>query len=237
MPLCARHRRAFSLIKLRVVRQRKRAAFSLIELLVVIGIITILIGLLLPTMARVRKHANRVTCQANLRSIGQLLLIYANTYDAWVYPVGPGDPHDSAASDNLCRMGSALPRELRWPVHVKGLERYNHPLLSCPTDQQPADDNSYVLNWFLAQRHVRFNTGSGGLAGLAPGEVVVIGEKRAELNWYFIGGRDEYEEATDVWKHDVKLGCNYLFLDMHVSPMEPKGAERAYDPWEVSGNE
>jgi prepilin-type N-terminal cleavage/methylation domain-containing protein/prepilin-type processing-associated H-X9-DG protein len=209
-------------------------AFSLIELLVVIGIIAILIGLLLPTMARVRKHANRLKCQADLRSIGQLLLIYANTNAGWVYPVGPGDPHDDAASDNFCRMGSAIPRELRWPNHVKGLERYNHPLLRCPTDEQPAEDNSYVLNWFLAQRHVRFNTGSGGLAGLAPGEVVLMGEKRADLNWYYIGGRNEYQEATDPWKHDVKLGCNYLFLDLHVSPMEPKRAERAYDPWEVS---
>jgi len=49
--------------------------------------------------------------------------------------------------------------------------------------------------------------------------------------------RNEYEEATDAWKHDVKLGCNYLFLDMHVIPMGPKRAERAYDPWEVSGSE
>ena len=209
-------------------------AFSLIELLVVIGIIAILIGLLLPTMARVRKHANRLKCQADLRSIGQLLLIYANTNAGWVYPVGPGDPHDDAASDNFCRMGSAIPRELRWPNHVKGLERYNHPLLRCPTDEQPAEDNSYVLNWFLAQRHVRFNTGSGGLAGLAPGEVVIMGEKRADTDWYFVGSRSEYRDSADPWRHDKKLGSNYLFLDLHVSPMEPKRAERAYDPWEVS---
>ena len=216
---------------------RHRRAFSLIELLVVIGIIAILIALLLPTLARARHYAHRVTCQANLRTIGQLLLIYANTYDGWVYPIGPGDPNDPPAANNFCRMGDMLPPNQRWPVYVKGLERYNHPLLLCPSDQDPVAEHSYALNWFLAQHHARFNSGSGGLAGLPPGEVVVMGEKRADTDWYFIGTRQEYQDSAEPWKHDVKLGSNYLFLDLHVSPMEPKHAERAYDPWEVTSTE
>jgi prepilin-type N-terminal cleavage/methylation domain-containing protein/prepilin-type processing-associated H-X9-DG protein len=213
---------------------RNRRAFSLIELLVVVGIIAILIGILLPTMARVRQHANRIKCQSNLRTIGQLLLIYSNSNQGWIYPVGPGDPHDSAAADNFCRMGDMLPPEERWPVHVKGLERYNHPLLFCPTDQQPVAEHSYPLNWYLAQHHVLFSSGSGRLGGLAPGEVVLMGEKRADTDWYYIGARNEYQDAADPWKHDIRLGSNYLFLDLHVAPMEPRRAERGYDPWEVT---
>src|SRR4051812_21517062 len=91
-------RLAFTLIELPVVRGRKRAAFTLIELLVVLGIIAILLALLLPTLSRVRKHAHRVVCQSNLRTIGQLLLMYGNANAGWVYPVGPGDPSDPAAS-------------------------------------------------------------------------------------------------------------------------------------------
>jgi len=211
-----------------------RRAVSLIELLVVIGIIAILIGLLVPTLARVRQHANRIHCQANLRTIGQLLLMYANTYDGWIYPVGPGDPHDPAAADNFCRMGDMLPPEQRWPVYVKGIERYNHPLLLCPTDQDPVAAHSYTLNWFLAQHHARFHSGSGGLGGLAPGEIVVLGEKRTDTDWYYFGTRAEYEDGADPWRHDVRLGSNYLFLDLHVSPMEPRRAERGFDPWEVT---
>jgi prepilin-type processing-associated H-X9-DG protein len=57
-----------------------RPAFSLVELLVVIGIIALLVGILLPSLGRARESARRTACQSNLRSLGQAMFIYANTY-------------------------------------------------------------------------------------------------------------------------------------------------------------
>jgi len=59
----------------------RRKGFTLVELLVVIAIIALLMGILMPALARVRQLAYRLYCGTNLSGIGKAMLIYSNDYD------------------------------------------------------------------------------------------------------------------------------------------------------------
>jgi len=83
----------------------KKKGFTLVELLVVIAIIALLMGILMPALARVRQIAFRMVCGTNLSGLGKAMLIYANDYE-----------------DELPRSGG---RNSTWDVTIPDWDAFN----------------------------------------------------------------------------------------------------------------
>jgi len=81
--------------------RKKRKGFTLVELLVVIAIIALLMGILMPALARVRAIAHRLVCGTNLSGLGKAMLIYANDYEEELPQAGlPGSNWASSITWN-----------------------------------------------------------------------------------------------------------------------------------------
>src|SRR5438876_1057946 len=92
--------------------KRKRRGFTLVELLVVIGIIAILIGILIPALTKARQQAQRAACLSNLKSIAQIMLIYAADNQQQI-PLGTNSDTYQASYFIAVHLGSG---EVRWPT-------------------------------------------------------------------------------------------------------------------------
>ena len=199
-------------------RRRAGHAFTLIELLVVIGIVALLIAMLLPALARAREHANAVVCKSNLRQIGAELMIYANYWKGELFPPG---------------LGAGSPLNDRWPVHVFHPPAWNPPVMLCPTDFEPAEEHSYVLNDHLTRNGVRYT--DTNVAGKTPPEIIVMGEKvSSEHDYYMNPPHGDYGRIVEFYRHGRQLGSNYLFMDFHVETTAELGAREGIDQWSVA---
>ena len=60
--------------------------FTMVELLVVISILSLLMSILIPVLARARGLAKTAVCTSNLRQLGMAFILYANDYDDYTMP-------------------------------------------------------------------------------------------------------------------------------------------------------
>src|SRR5688500_17969140 len=69
--------------------QRSPTAFTLVELLVVVGIITILVAIIVPSFEAAMTASKRSNCAANLGQIGKAITAYVGDSETSLYPQTP----------------------------------------------------------------------------------------------------------------------------------------------------
>ena len=144
----------------RTVRSSGPRCFTLIELLVVVAILSMLMGMLLPSLRRAREASREVYCLANQRSVGTAVLIYAGeqrgrlpSSESWVDDILPnidGEPPNDPLSCDRSNM----------PV-----------VLFCPCDDDPypkpyMNGRMEVTSFFVNGAATDFAMGGGRTIGL-----------------------------------------------------------------------
>ncbi len=207
---------------------KRTRGFTLIELLVVVAIIALLVGILTPSLAKVRTQSRRVTCATQLHQVGLAMMAYMHDsrdrmpFISYMPSLGPGP----LTTDNPIWFADVL------APHLKGQKD----VLQCPDDKPGATDRkapSVGLSYYQTERSsygYRFR-----LMGLTPAE---FSEQNPNLpEWHHHPRRPNEPDRprpkvapATIWfacdydnfhGKEGQMGARrYVYIDGHVSDYE-----------------
>lgn len=127
---------------------RSKQAFTLVALMVVIAVLAILAAMLLPTLAKAKSKAKRISCVNNLKQCGLAFRIWAGDNDD-KYPMDvsmtKGGTKEYVTGADTFRHFLVMSNELSTPK-----------ILACPDDTERAATNTFAR---LSNRSVSYFVG------------------------------------------------------------------------------
>jgi prepilin-type N-terminal cleavage/methylation domain-containing protein/prepilin-type processing-associated H-X9-DG protein len=173
--------------------------FTLIELLVVISIISLLAGILLPSLSKARAIGKSAACKGNLHAAGSAFQMYLNdNNDVMPYAAGMATVNTE---------GRAL------LVDVLGPNLSAPEVLLCPDDTDKyvflKEGSSYYYNFSLYNEGKQYYDTSGNH------HLQHMLENGGEVNVDVLMDCDDEENHKKF--HEGAGGKNFLYLDWHVT--------------------
>lgn len=187
-------------------RANRRVGFTLIELLIVVAIISLLVGVLLPSLHNARESARSVVCQTNSRSWGHGLHDLARETGAFANDGGNigGLPDLNSATAKRKYWINIVPPRLNFPPYWQLAERGELPmygsnvagLYMCPSDtKSPGDSDGtgktipydaanglkFYLNYIYCNKFTGSNNKPPSLSEISfPSSTVLVFERRCD---------------------------------------------------------
>ncbi len=199
--------------------------FTLIELLTVIAIIGILSTLVITTVSRVRRQADRVTCTSNLRQVGAAMQLYMNDRKDGRFP-GPvyrnqrssteaGDAHLSSSKLLLPYLGNHI-------VERNGIKYVT--ILECPAWKKvigSEDDIGSFASFYTNQKARKTDGSEGDVLGYKstpPTQPMTMQDLAAPSRTWILVDLDAKIKSDSTSISEIAHGNtrNYLFADGHV---------------------
>lgn len=132
-----------------------RLGFTLVELMVVIVIIAVLMGVLMPQIAKMKEKGRRTVCATNLKQIHTLIETYMKDYDD-CYPY-----YDVNGRGGSCRNGPMLLDEAENILIRRGFTK-NVKVFQCPSRMASSDNEKRKFH-FEYNPNLSFRSPSGDL--------------------------------------------------------------------------
>jgi len=191
--------------------KRSSAGFTLIELIAAVAVISLLVVLVLPALAKAQTKMRSNRCVSNLQDMGTAMSLYLQDghdklpYAALRYSTGQEEHH--LAWDDLVGPYLGIDQTLEQRNRDGASAGGSFKLLSCPEDTLPVAStdglprNEYRRSYAMPEHNLGLNTVAGREATAADWPPCPVNRTGIGLR---LDGRPGY--ATGRWNHDDEPG-------------------------------